>query len=84
MEVELGKDRVKHIQWLPAGALPTGTKERLTSLFNIKPLWKLEEIGAYLDDVLEQEVGYTKEQILIQHARQMKDETGAAVFQQRL
>lgn len=82
VEVEVGKER--YVQWLPAGGgLPAGVKERLASLFAVKPSWRLEEIGVYLDDVLEQEVGYTKEQILIQHACQMKDAAGATVFQKR-
>jgi hypothetical protein len=81
--VEVRTDKGPHVQWLPANTLPSGTKERLASLFKIKPAWRLDEIEAYLDDVLEEEVGRTKEQILIQHARQMKDDHGEMLFVER-
>ncbi|KAG8469437.1 hypothetical protein KFE25_005892 [Diacronema lutheri] len=78
------KQQLKHVQWLPPDSLPTGTKQRLTSLFNVKPVWTLDEMSVYLDDVLEHEVGRTAEQILIQHACQMKAANGETVFQQRV
>lgn len=49
----------------------------------MKREWYSAELAPYLDDVMEHELGRTKDQVLIRSARQIKNKAGEAVFIER-
>ncbi|KAJ1618201.1 sister chromatid cohesion protein Dcc1 [Pavlovales sp. CCMP2436] len=84
LEVEGQTQPAMHVQWLPRARLPASISERLESLIKVKAAWKLEEITSYLDELLEVVIDQSKEQILIQYARQMKTDEDESVFIRRI